>query len=54
MLAEAVEQHRDGAAPNDDLTLMYLKLQKNKNNNNKINNEKVFITDDNSNHGTKF
>jgi sigma-B regulation protein RsbU (phosphoserine phosphatase) len=28
MLQEAVEKHRDGAAPNDDLTLLSLKLRK--------------------------
>ena len=28
MLQEAVERHRDGAAPNDDLTLLCLKLIK--------------------------
>jgi serine phosphatase RsbU (regulator of sigma subunit) len=27
MLQEAVEKHRDGAAPNDDLTLLSLKLK---------------------------
>ncbi len=29
MLKEAVEQHRAGAEPNDDLTLMCLYMQKN-------------------------
>lgn len=28
MLKEAVEKHRDGAEPSDDLTLMCLKLEK--------------------------
>ena len=28
MLQEAVEQHRNGASPNDDLTLLCLKVKK--------------------------
>ena len=28
MLQQAVEKHRDGAAPNDDLTLLSLRIKK--------------------------